>query len=90
MSIPEDIDEQLSMSSFHSGSAKVRNLLVKSEFRMKPEGWNKKLLEKMQSSFFIQQGKTSIFLEPLSVSGWKYPERTVLDANVFNFLYPGR
>ena len=29
MSIPEDIDEQLSMSSFHSGSAKVRHLLFK-------------------------------------------------------------
>jgi len=53
MSIPEDIDEQLSMSSFHSGSAKVRYLIFKVSSGGN-KGMKKKLLEKMQSSFFIQ------------------------------------
>ena len=38
MSIPEDIDEQLSLSSFHSGSAKVRYFRSDLEFRVKSEG----------------------------------------------------
>ena len=38
MSIPEDIDEQLSMSSFHSGSAKVRYFRSNLGFSVKSEG----------------------------------------------------
>ena len=60
MSIPEDIDEQLSMSSFHSGSAKVRYFRSNLEFRVKSEGWHK-LLEKCNHRVSFRRAKQVYF-----------------------------